>query len=489
MIHLKHLVEENEKEITPDVLFVTDVESQRRRGFARKLISNGLVQGDIETYPTNDIHDIVSILHYNVSPTVDDLIVIYYSGFSNESYLSVTENLSRIIDIGRRYRIPIVLITVPTPRFVKKYDSEERQTAIIRNRKINKWILSSDATYIVDLSKFTDDAYFTSNGEELSVQGNVEIYKQLVRILKDINSSIDIESEDEKIDAEVRAMQDSTIRTLEDLQMALITLGYKIRYSEISQDKFGKTTKKAIIKFKQDNAIFPHDSKINKQTLTALLALIHPEEETEEETPDLTGTVKYIAGASANNVQLVIDYLNDSDITNPYAQIGILCTIGKESAFEPQDEISYRNTPNDRIRIIFGDRVPDDDAELDALKADDEAFFNRVYGGMFGNAPDEGYLYRGRGFNGLTFKGNYKKYGSLVGEDLVGDPERANDPDVAAKVAVEFFTKGRPASAIPEFDDVDSAITYFVNLNAGGSGRAADHSRAKAWADKFVIEH
>lgn len=486
MIHLKRLVENNEKEITPDVLFVTDVESQRRHGFARKLISNGLVQGDIEIYPTNDIRDIISIMHYNVSPTVDDLIVVYYSGFSDESYLSVTENLSRIIDTGHKYGIPIVLITIPTPRFVKKYDSKERQTAIIRNKKINNWILNSTATYIVDLSKLTDDTYFAPNGEKLSIQGNVEIYKQLVRILSDIDSSIDVESEDEKIDAELRAMHNNTIRTLEDLQMALLALGYKIRFSEISQNKFGKTTKKAIIKFKQDNAIFPHDSNINKQLLTTLLALNEPEE---EESVDLTGTVKYIAGASAENVQLVIDYLTDNGITNPYTQIGILCTIGKESGFEPQDEIPYNNTPNDKIRQTFGDRVPDDDAELDALKSDPEAFFNHVYGGLFGNAPDEGYLYRGRGFNGLTYKGNYRKYGALVGEDLVGDPELANNPDVAAKIAVKFFTKGRPASAMPEFDNVDSAITYFVNLNAGGTGRAADHSRAKAWADKFIIEH
>jgi predicted chitinase len=126
---------------------------------------------------------------------------------------------------------------------------------------------------------------------------------------------------------------------------------------------------------------------------------------------------------------------------------------------------------------------------LDTLKSDDEAFFNQVYGGMFGNAPDEGYLYRGRGFNGLTFKGNYKKYGSLVGEDLVGDPEQVNDPDVAAKVAVEFFTKSKPVKSLPEFDNVDDAITYFVNLNAGGTGRAADHGRAKDWADEFIIEH
>lgn len=486
MIRLKHLVEDTEREAMPEVLFITDVESQRKNGFARKLISNGVINGDIEIYPTDNIIDAVQILHYNAS-TVDNLVVVYHSGRSDKSYLSVTQDLARIVEYAQRYDMPIALITIPTPRFIKKYDSEERLNAVIRNEKINKWILESSADYVIDLSKFTDDVFFTKNGEELSIQGNVEIYKQLVRILHDIDASIDVESEDERIDAEVRDMNNSTIRNLEDLQLTLSQLGYRIRYSEISKNKFGKTTKQALIKFKRDNEIFPHDPKITKETLNALNALINKPEEEEE--VDLTGTVKYLGGPAADNIQLVIDYLNESGITNPYAQIGILCTIGKESGFEPQDEISYSNTPNDRIRQIFGDRVPDDDEELDALKSDDEAFFNQVYGGMFGNAPDEGYLYRGRGFNGLTFKGNYKKYGSAVGEDLVGDPERVNDPDVAAKVAVEFFTKGRSANSLPDFDNIDSAITYFVNLNAGGSGREADHGRAKDWADKFIIEH
>ena len=488
MIRLKHLVEQQTKEATPDVLFLTDVRSQRQKGFARKLISNGVVFGDIEVYPTDAITDIIPLLHNNIS-AVDNLIVIYYSGFSDESYISVIENLSKIVQYGRRYNTPIVLITIPTPRFVKKYDDKERKNAIIRNKKINEWILSSDANYVVDLSKLTDDVFFTKAGNELSISGNVEVYKQLVRVLHDINSSIDIESEDEKIDAEVQAMQNATIRTLEDLQMALTSLGYRINYSEISKSKFGKTTKQALTKFKRDNEIVPRDSKINKETLNALNVALAVSTEPEEEIIDLTGTVKYLGGPMANNVQLVIDYLTDSGITNPYTQIGILCTIGKESGFEPQDEIGYGNTPNDRIRQIFGDRVPEDDAELDTLKSDDEAFFNQVYGGRFGNAPDEGYLYRGRGFNGLTFKDNYKKYGSLVGEDLVGDPELVNDPDVAAKVAVEFFTKNKPAKSLPEFDNVDDAITYFVNLNAGGTGRAADHGRAKDWADEFIIEH
>ena len=446
--------------------------------------------GDIELYPTDNIIDILSILQFNVS-SIDDLFVLYYSGLSNESYLHVTENLERIINRCHRENIPIVIITMPTPRFIKKYDSNERKDAVIRAEKINKWILECNADYIIDISNMNDDVFFTKNGQQLNRQGNVEIYKQMIRILNEYDATINVEDEDEKIDNELREFQTSKIiNSLEDLQIALTTLGYKISYSEISKQIFGKTTKNAVRKFKRDIGISPYDSKLSKDVLIAIvdeLNVLNQETESELESPR-AGKVIYTGTDKAADIQLAIDYLTESGITNPYAQIGILSVIGKESGFEPQDEIGYSNTPNSRIREIFGNRVPADDAELDALKANDENFFNRVYGGMFGNAPDEGYLYRGRGLNGLTFKGNYEKYGHMVGEDLVSDPERINDMEIALKVAVKFFTRGKSPKTIPDFTNVNSAVTYFVNLNAGGRGTQENHGNAHSWSKKFRID-
>jgi len=48
-------------------------------------------------------------------------------------------------------------------------------------------------------------------------------------------------------------------------------------------------------------------------------------------------------------------------------------------------------------------------------------------------------MYRGRGFNQITFKNNYKKYGEKIGEDLVTTPDRLNDPVVATKAVLAFF--------------------------------------------------
>jgi hypothetical protein len=48
----------------------------------------------------------------------------------------------------------------------------------------------------------------------------------------------------------------------------------------------------------------------------------------------------------------------------------------------------------------------------------------------------DGYKYRGRGYVQLTWKINYRKCGTHLGIDLVNNPDRANEPDVAAACAV-----------------------------------------------------
>lgn len=54
--------------------------------------------------------------------------------------------------------------------------------------------------------------------------------------------------------------------------------------------------------------------------------------------------------------------------------------------------------------------------------------------------PD-GSLYKGRGFIQLTGRANYLKYGKLIGleEGLITDPERANDPETAARLLSVFL--------------------------------------------------
>lgn len=190
------------------------------------------------------------------------------------------------------------------------------------------------------------------------------------------------------------------------------------------------------------------------------------------------------------NIELMIDYMNKSGIKDPLTQIGILSVISKESGFKPKSEVSYANTSNSRIKNIFGSRVAKySDSELNALKSDPEKFFNVVYAKTVGNqGGGDGWKYRGRGFNQLTGKKNYEKYGNMIGRDLVGNPDLVNDPKVAAEIAVAFFTKGKPGSSFPKFKNKVDAATYFADINAGG-GVSSHRSRAIEATDKFDVSN
>jgi predicted chitinase len=71
-----------------------------------------------------------------------------------------------------------------------------------------------------------------------------------------------------------------------------------------------------------------------------------------------------------------------------------------------------------------------------------EAIANKIYGGRMGNTDDgDGAKYRGRGFIQLTGKDNYTQASKDLGIDLVGNPELAQDPETAAKIATWYWKK------------------------------------------------
>lgn len=219
------------------------------------------------------------------------------------------------------------------------------------------------------------------------------------------------------------------------------------------------------------------------------------------------------------NAEAVMEAMKRHGITNPYTQKAILGTIGKECGFVPQNEIGYGNTSNERIRKIFGRRITVSDAELERIKRDDVKFFDMVYGSaatkVFGfntgnTQPGDGYKYRGRGFNGITFKSGYErmqktletqgKLGRTV--NIVQNPDQLNDIDVAAEAAVLYFINGANNETmqrkyglrdINQFKDQQSALKGIVNINAGLGNNIegtylASLEKATQWADKFKTD-
>ena len=202
--------------------------------------------------------------------------------------------------------------------------------------------------------------------------------------------------------------------------------------------------------------------------------------------------VHVFSGQEARNIDLLVDAMNDFGITDPMAQIGILSVIGKESNYIPKSETSYSNTSPSRIRHLFGKRVSHlSDDEINQLKKDDKKFYNLIYANTVGNGKNgandgDGYKYRGRGFNQLTGVGNYRKYGGLIGKDIVNNPDEVNNPRTAADVAIMFFTKGKK-TGFPEFKTKKEAAEYFADINAGG-GTSSHRANAVKYSDKFDIK-
>lgn len=63
---------------------------------------------------------------------------------------------------------------------------------------------------------------------------------------------------------------------------------------------------------------------------------------------------------------------------------------------------------------------------------------------------DGGPEYHGRGFIQLTHRSNYRKYGDLLGIDLVGNPDRALEPSIAADILALYFANHGGGPLIPQ---------------------------------------
>lgn len=94
---------------------------------------------------------------------------------------------------------------------------------------------------------------------------------------------------------------------------------------------------------------------------------------------------------------------------------------------------------------------------------------NRVLGNFF---PGDGERFKGRGYIQLTGRSNYKKYGDMVGVDLVHNPELAARPDIAAKVAIAYWrdrkVHGKTLSEQAQEGNFDMVT---LGINGGYNGK------------------
>lgn len=401
--------------------------------------------------------------------------------------------------------------------FITDYDVNKNWHVfrrLIRSRNITgifRYFKEEDSSEMVNLLHYNIDSSYDfviiqiSNIRDKNLQLAIQNYKRAIRICEELNIPLIIIAppypkfaKDEELHKDLLYFEriDSWLHGVDNENVMMVDL------SELDDDvyfaKNGVDLSKVGYDIVYDQVLNLIDTYSNEPE-----PIIEPEEEPEEEPIKkpvislkklLTGGHVEIIGPVTSeqemNIKIIIQYLEEYGIVDPYHQIGILSVIGKETGFIPQTEIGYSDTPNDHIRDVFGSRVPADDAALDRLKANDEEFFKHVYGGMLGNQPppsDDGYVYRGRGYNQLTGKKNYQIYSALLGKNFVADPDLVNEPENAGPIAAQFMLKGKSANSLPKFDNISDAVTYFTNLNGGGSADARNHAKAHRVSKLFKI--
>ncbi|MDR3373913.1 MAG: hypothetical protein P4L98_09315 [Ancalomicrobiaceae bacterium] len=133
-------------------------------------------------------------------------------------------------------------------------------------------------------------------------------------------------------------------------------------------------------------------------------------------------------------------------------------------------------------------RVSRDEAERLAEQAKSDkgrALFNRVYGlgnpkkaAELGNSePDDGWLYRGAGALNSTGRAAFLRIGRAIGRDLVGDPDLADDPEIALWMGAEEYVElGCLAHA-----DADDTRAETLRINGGLNGLAGRIRLIEAW--------
>jgi predicted chitinase len=197
------------------------------------------------------------------------------------------------------------------------------------------------------------------------------------------------------------------------------------------------------------------------------------------------------SSAMLNNAKLLVKEMIAQGITSPFSQAGLLAVVSKESNFiYKRENLNYDSVS---LQRVFG--LAKDVADKLAHKPEEIA--NTVYmpphNTQLGNTEvGDGWKFRGGGPNQITGHSAFEKYGKEIGVDLTTDSDKIDEPEIAAKVCVDFFKDGmsalmksnillkdgktkiahskfynNPTGNINGFVSESDAAAAFYNINAG----------------------
>jgi putative chitinase len=106
-----------------------------------------------------------------------------------------------------------------------------------------------------------------------------------------------------------------------------------------------------------------------------------------------------------------------------------------------------------------------------------EKLFNYVYGGRMGNdQPGDGFKYIGRGFIGVTGKGNYSNLSKATGINFVLNPELLEQPEYALISSIWFWNKYN-LSVLADAGDIKGITKQINGGQIGFADREAKYKK------------
>jgi putative chitinase len=177
-------------------------------------------------------------------------------------------------------------------------------------------------------------------------------------------------------------------------------------------------------------------------------------------------------GAGQPAIEKYLSYLNTGlhsySITTRLEIAHLLSQIAHESQRFARVEENLNYSASGLI-ATFPRRVSPDQAQRLARKP--EAIANHVYSNRFGNGPNEGWRFRGRGLKQITFRDNYRAYGKSLRErvipgDPVENPDLLFDPFYAVDSALWFWSTN--GCSVPARADDLIRVTRIINGGTNG---------------------
>lgn len=222
-----------------------------------------------------------------------------------------------------------------------------------------------------------------------------------------------------------------------------------------------------------------------------------------------------------DNLHILNRVLKEKGFNTIASRLAIAAVCAKETGLEPVSENSYEGTTNERILTIFSGKArPNGNNNtyitpehpqgitLDELKSDPRKFFNYVYKNETGNRPntDDGFTYRGRGFNQLTSRNTYQAITDFSGKDYINNPDKLNEVEGAAYGCAWYFGTGYGITSLnrgyrqlggtedyKNATNIEVAIKAAVWLNGGMgndfNGTVVQRGVVNALAYKNILEN